>query len=397
MSTSVVQGTAQPLPLLQFEERPEILDLSWGHPQAALLPAGPWATAVQQTLNHSGWQALTYGYAAGPGPLIEWLSERYRGLEGTATAPAQFFVTAGASHALALLSMVLASPGDVVLTDAPTYHFALRILRDRKVQLTPVPADEDGIDPATLGPLVASLRARGRRVALLYLVPTFGNPTGRSLPGERRHELVRAARRAGVTIIEDDTYRELSYKEAAPPSLWHLAGGESVIRIGSFSKTVAPGLRLGWINAAPRLVRRLTRLGYVDSGGGVNHSVAMAMAEFGASGAYAQHVTSVRGAYQARRDALVTGLQSARPELAVPSPGGGWFLWLRLPPGRTATALLPVAERHGVSFAAGPQFYPGGRDGEQYIRLAFSFFAPAELTAAAARLATALTEGVTRP
>lgn len=397
MSTSAVQDAGPRLPLLQFEDRPGILDLSWGHPQAALLPAGPWSDAVRQTLRRSGWQALTYGYAPGPGPLIEWLSEHYRHLEGTATEPGHFFVTAGASHALALVSTVLARPGDVVLTDAPTYHFALRILRDREVDLAPVPADDDGIDPAALQPLVTSLRAAGRRVTLLYLVPTFGNPTGRSLPGDRRQALVRSAQRAGITIIEDDTYRELHYQQRPPPSLWQLAAGESVIRIGSFSKTVAPGLRLGWINARPGLVGRLTRLGYIDSGGGVNHSVALAMAEFGSSGAYARHVTSMRCAYQARRDVLVSGLRSALPELTVPSPGGGWFLWLRLPPGTTATRLLPVAEQHGVSFAAGPQFYPGGRDGEQYIRLAFSFFAPAELSAAGARLATALTESVTRP
>lgn len=386
------RDSRQRLPILQFEDRPGILDLGWGHPHAALLPTGPWAAATQQTLTSFGWQAMTYGYAAGPGPLIEWLADHLSRLEQGTIDASQFFVTAGASHALALVSTVLAGPDDVVLVDAPTYHFALRILLDRGVHLVRAPADDDGIDPAALGTLVASLRARGRRVAVLYLVPTFGNPTGRSLSGERRRDLARMACRAGLTIVEDDTYRELCYHGSAPESLWRLAEGETVIRIGSFSKTVAPGLRLGWINADTGIVRRLTSLGYIDSGGGVNHATALAMATFGASGGYDRHLARVQRAYKARRDVLVHTLRSALPGLEVPSPAGGWFLWIPLPEGITATELLPVAERRGVSFVAGPQFYPDGRGGEQHIRLSFSFLTVPELAEAARRLAAAVTD-----
>jgi len=389
---TVAHNARHRVPVLQFEDRPGILDLSWGHPHAALLPAEQWAEATQQMLTSFGWQAMTYGYAAGPGPLIEWLSEHLSHLEHGASDVSQFFITAGASHALALLSTVLASPGDVVLVDAPTYHFALRILLDRGVQLVRAPTDDDGIDPAALGTLVASLRTQGRRVAMLYLVPTFGNPTGRSLCGERRRDLVRVAHRTGLTIVEDDTYRELCYQGSAPESLWRLAEGELVVRIGSFSKTVAPGLRLGWINADGGIVRRLTSLGYIDSGGGVNHATALAMVTFGASGAYCQHVARVRHAYKVRRDVLVEALRSALPGLEVPSPVGGWFLWLPLPEGITATELLPAAEQRGVSFVDGPQFYPDGQGGEQHIRLSFSFLAPPQLAEAAGRLAAVITD-----
>jgi 2-aminoadipate transaminase len=380
------------LPTLQFEDRPGILDLSWGHPHAALLPTRQWAAATQQTLTSFGWQAMTYGYAAGPGPLIEWLAEHLSGLEQGASDLSQFFVTAGASHALALVSTLLASPGDIVLVDAPTYHFALRILLDRGVQLVRAPTDEDGIDPAALGILVTSLRTQGRRVAMLYLVPTFGNPTGRSLSGERRRDLVRVAHRTGLTIVEDDTYRELCYQASAPQSLWRLDEGQLVVRIGSFSKTVAPGLRLGWVNAGGDMVRRLTSIGYIDSGGGVNHATALAMATFGVSGAYCQHVAHVRHAYKVRRDVLVEALRSALPGLQVPSPAGGWFLWLPLPEGITATELLPAAEQRGVSFAAGSQFYPDGQGGERHIRLSFSFLTVPQLAEASLRLAAAVTD-----
>jgi DNA-binding transcriptional MocR family regulator len=207
-------------------------------------------------------------------------------------------------------------------------------------------------------------------------VPTFGNPTGRSLPLDRRRELVSL----GLPIVEDDTYRELFYGEPPPPALWRLGNGENVVRLGSFAKTVAPGLRLGWINAAPALIARLARLGYVHSGGGVNHSVAMTMARFGASGAYARHLTVVRERYRQQRDALGIG----------PAPQGGWFVWHRLPSGVDARALLPVAERHGTSFVPGSAFYVNGDQGQDHVRLSFSHLPPAELTEAARRLNAAI-------
>jgi 2-aminoadipate transaminase len=377
-------------PILQFEERPGILDLGWGHPRASLLPVEEWAAAAAEASRSFGWQALTYGYAAGPGPLIEWLAGHLAQVEGSATDPSRFFITGGASHALSLVSTVLAQPGDTILVDSPTYHFGLRILRDRGVRIVKAPTDSEGIDPAALGVMLSSLRNQGRRVALLYIVPTFCNPTGRSLPRQRRDDLVKLALRTGLTIVEDDTYRELVYAGTAPASLWQLAGGTAVVRIGSFSKTVGPGLRLGWINADTSTVRKLMSLGYIDSGGGVNHATGLAMATFGASGAYQRQVARMRAACERRRDTLTRALRSGPHGLTVPSPAGGWFLWLPLPHGMTADALLPAAERHGVSFVAGTEFYPDGEDGEQFVRLCFSFLTEPELTEAARRLASAI-------
>jgi 2-aminoadipate transaminase len=380
-----------PLPILQFKDRPGILDLGWGHPHPSLLPVRSWAAATQAASASFGWQALTYGYAAGPGPLIEWLAEHLGRIEQGATQTSQFFVTAGASHALALVSTVLAEPGDVVLVDSPTYHYALSILRDRGVELGGGPTKDKRSDHTALEESLARLRRQGRRVAMLYLVPTFGNPTGRSLPAERRRELVRLAQRTGLLVVEDDTYRELCYQGAAPPSLWRLAAGTGVIRIGSFSKTVAPGLRLGWINAEAGLVGKLMNLGYVDSGGGVNHATGLTMATFGTSGAYGEHIAQVRHAYEVRRDTLVEALRGTLPGFCVPSPAGGWFVWLRLPDGMTASGLLRAAEQRGVSFAEGTRFYPGGRDDGEHIRLCFSLLTTRELAEAAGRLAAAVT------
>ncbi|WP_430787826.1 PLP-dependent aminotransferase family protein [Actinoplanes sp. G11-F43] len=348
--------------MIQFEHRPGILDLSWGHPRPDLLPVREWAAASAGL----DWRALTYGAAAGPTPLLESLGD-----------PDRTFVTGGASHGLALLTELLSAPGDVILVDSPTYHLAFPILATGGRTLRHIP-------PSGLAGFVRDLRRGGRRVPLLYLVPTFGNPTGRSLPFEDRRALIEVARAEGVTIVEDDTYRELTYDGPAPPSLWEMAGGAPVVRLGSFAKTVAPGLRLGWINAQPDVVRGLTTLGYVHSGGGVNHTAAVTMAVFRAGGGYRRHVDRVRDVYRTQRDALVTALREGFA--GVESPAGGWFVWLPLPAGLTGSGLLPAAEQRGVSFVPGHRFWADGSAGASRIRLSFSHLPADDLRRAAERL-----------
>jgi DNA-binding transcriptional MocR family regulator len=365
------------MPTIQFEDRPGVLDLSWGHPRPGLLPVASWASASAEAAAMFGWRQLAYGHATGPAPLLEWLAPRLD------TPPECFFVTGGASHGLSLVASLLAGPGDVILVDAPTYHLALPILADTGATLLRAPSE-----PAVLARLLDDLHAAGRRVPLLYLVPTHANPTGRSLPSARRRDLVRLAQESGLLLVEDDTYRELTYDGDAPPSLWDLSAGAGVVRLGSFAKTVAPGLRLGWLNASPSLIGRLATLGYVHSGGGVNHATAMTMARFGAGGAYDRHLSSVRGEYRDQRDALVAAL---RPYVEVETPAGGWFLWVRLPEGVTATRLLAAAP--GVSFVPGGAFYVDAQGGDDHIRLSFSHLGRDDLRLAAERLGSALAAG----
>ncbi len=385
----------QPPRTLQYVDRPGIIDLGWGHPMPSALPVDAWRASQEEALREYSWQALTYGYEAGPGPLVEWLCERLGETDPRAPAPDEVFVTAGASQGIELVSTVLTRPGDAVVVDSPTYHLALRILADRDVELIGAPADDDGIDPHATGALLRRLHRASRRVPLLYLVPTFANPTGRSLPDPRRRELVEVARDTGTTIVEDDTYRELAYDGPAPPSLWSIDPAGGVVRLGSFAKSVGPGLRLGWLTATPAFVRTLTRRGFVDSGGGLNHATALAMAVMGRSGRFAGHVEAIRTRYRAQRDALVAALRTELPALVVTPPHGGWFLWLRLPDGMSATALLAAAERHGVSFLPGNRFYaqPAGDD---RLRLSYSMVEPAALAEAARRLRAAFTTPATR-
>ncbi len=376
-------------PVIQFVDRPGVVDLSWGHPYPAGLPGAEWAEATAAALHRYGWQALTYGAMAGPAPLIDWLCQRLGETDAAAPEPGEVFVTAGASHALELVSQLLCAPGDVALVDRPTYHLALPVLADRGVELVGVPTDAAGLLPAAVAELVGRLRRAGRRVSLLYLVPTFGNPTGGSLPPTRRRELVEVADRLGLPVVEDDTYRELAYGGAAPPSLWSLARGGPVLRLGSFAKSVAPGLRLGWVTGPPSTVDRLVARGYVDSGGGVNHTTALAMAEFGGSGAYRRHVEEIRVRYRAHRDALVAAVRDRVPAAEFAVPGGGWFLWVRLP-GADTGALLPHAERAGVSYVPGARFFVDPGSGTDRLRLSFSLLGPADLAEGAARLGRAV-------
>ncbi|GAA0739428.1 PLP-dependent aminotransferase family protein [Dactylosporangium roseum] len=377
-------------PTIQYVARAGILDLGWGHPHPAALPVDEWGEATGAALREHGWRGLTYGYAAGPGELVDWLCAHLAGTDGRGPRPAEVFVTAGASHALELVSSLLVSPGDTVLVDTPTYHLALRVLTDRRADLVGVPF----ADPAAVAEAAARLRGAGRTVRLGYVVPTFGNPTGASLPADRRRELLAVAAAYDLLVIEDDTYRELSYAGPAPASLWSADHGGRVVRIGSFAKTVAPGLRLGWLTGPPELIGALTDRGYVDSGGGVNHTVALTMATFGASGGYARHVARGRGRYNSQRDALVAALRAEG--LDPPLPDGGWFVWLPLPDGLTASALLPRAEAAGVSFMCGRRFHAGGGP-DDHVRLSYSMLGPGELAEAARRLATALRGFSPRP
>lgn len=374
---------------MQFRGRPETVDLAWGHPDPATLPMTEWAEAYGSALRRYGGSALTYGHATGPGPLIEWLVERLGQTDGRAPDAARIFVTAGASHALDLVAALLCRPGDTVLVDAPTYHLALRVLTDHGVRLVSAPADRDGIDPAATRHLMTRLRREGRRVPLLYLVPTFNNPTGQCLAGERRAALVTVAEQTGTVLVEDDTYRELAYDGPAPPSLYSAAADGSVVRIGSFAKTVAPGLRLGWLTAAPPLIAALAARGYIDSGGGVNHANALSMAEFARLGAYQRHLDRVRNRYRGQRDALVSAIRRQLPEVGLTVPAGGWFLWLRLPEPATAADLLPHAEAHGVSYLPGTHFFVTDA-GHAHLRLSFSLFAPELLEEGTRRLAQAM-------
>jgi 2-aminoadipate transaminase len=375
------------LPIGQFESRPGIIDLGWGHPGPELLPTAGLGQAAVRVLERYGPDALNYGYAGGPGPLIAWVCERLCEVDAVAPTPDCVVASAGNSQALDHLATLLTAPGDVVLVEAPTYHLAVRILQDHPVDLVPVHADRFGLRVDVLAQTVRRLREQHRQVRFLYTIPTFHNPTGASLAKERRRELVKFAETEEVLIIEDDAYRELSYDGAAPPSLWSLASPGAVIRLGSFAKSLAPGLRTGFITADAAIAGRIRDSGLLDSGGGISHFSSLMVAEFAATGEYARNVEKLRRAYTERRDVLLTALSQELDGRATwLHPSGGYFVWVTLPPGRDASALLPQAEANGSSYLPGSTFYLEAGEGLRSLRLAFSRYRPEELVEAVRRL-----------
>ncbi len=287
------------LPDTQLVLRPGIVGLNSGSPDPALLPVEEIARAAELALRRDGPRALAYGAERGPGRLIEplaaWLAQR----EKRPPAPEHLFVTGGVSQALDLLCTLFTRPGDAVLVESPTYHLALRIFRDHGLDLVPVQGDKHGLRLDALAVALETLRDQGRPPRFLYTVPTFSNPTGASLATDRRAALVALAEELGLLILEDDVYRELWYDAPAPAALQSPAAPGTVIRLGSFSKLLAPGLRLGWLIAAPEMIQRCMGCGMLDSGGGVNHFTAHVVAAYLDQGWLDSHIDLLRATYRA--------------------------------------------------------------------------------------------------
>lgn len=377
--------------LTQYRPSPGIIDLSWGHPDPSLLPIQQLKAATARALDRYGPDMLGYGNPAGPPPLIEFICERLALTDARAPTPAQVVITGGASHGLDLAATFLLEPGDRVLVDVPTYHLAVRILRDYPVELVGVRSDEDGIVLDDLTSTIARLRADGRAPTLLYTIPTFHNPTGRTLAEDRRTGLLALAAQEGLLIVEDDTYRELSYDGPAPASLWATDSSSSVVRLGSFAKSVSPGLRVGFVTATPEIADRMVASGLYDSGGGPTHYAALTLAEYAAAGDFVRQIERFQAAYRAQRDSLLASLAQHLPASAAWShPGGGYFTWVQLPEGMDSRALQPLATAAGIGFLPADIFFLDPADAPNAIRLAFSMHPPEVLAEAGARLGSAI-------
>lgn len=364
---------------VQFNPAPGLVDLAWGHPDPTLLPTQALAAATDRVLTRRGWHALAYGQAAGALSLREPLAAHLSATDAP-THPDQLVITGGASGAMDLLLTVSARPGDVVFVQRPTYFLALRLFADHDLEVVGLDGDTDGPDPEALA---AACRSLGDRRGFLYLVSVHANPTGRCLPPQRAEALLDVAARHALTVIDDDVYRDTA--PASPPSLLARAGdaGVEVVRFGSFSKVVSPGLRLGHLTASPALVARIADCGLLDSGGGVNHFAAVVAGELMSSGAYGVLVQEAGARYAERRMALAGALD--REVFSFEVPAGGYFLWIGLAGGLGSAALAAAAAHAGVGLSNGDVFFPGNPPGD-HIRLSFSLYGPETLVAAATTL-----------
>jgi DNA-binding transcriptional MocR family regulator len=373
--------------------RPEFVELAFGEPDPRLLPVGAVRRAAAAALDRHGPAAIAYGSSQGPRELRAALAERIAAHEAVPLEADEIVVTGGNSQALDQVLTVFTAPGDVVLVEVPTYNLALLTMRDHPVDVVGVPHDADGLDVEALAATLDTLRAEGRRARLLYTIPTFHNPTGVCLSAARRVALAARARDEDLLLVEDDVYRELAYDGKAPPSLWGLGPDAPVLRLGTFSKSLTPGLRVGWVTGRADLRARFAAAGMVESGGCPSQFAAAVAGELLTSGEYDGHVASLRAAYRSRRDTLVAGLREHLPAgCGFTVPAGGFFIWAALPAGLTATALASHAERHGVSFIPGSSFATTGED--THVRLAFSLYDEITLAEGARRLAAAVSDAL---
>jgi 2-aminoadipate transaminase len=323
---------------------------------------------------------LGYGPAGGYGPLRAWLGERH-GVDASRIA-----LTNGSLQGFLFYArMLLAERPGRVLVEAPTYDRPLTLLADLGVEVEPVPQDEDGLD---LDALEAALGRGG--ASFLYTIPTFQNPSGRTLPEPRRRHLVDLSRAHDLPVLEDDPYGLVRYEGDPPPLLHELEGGELVTYTSSFSKTVAPGLRVGYFVLPERLVASFERAA-------VSTYITPALLgeatvwEFVRQGRFEPNLERVRGLLKARRDAMLAGLERELGGAATWSrPEGGYFLWVDFADDVDAGDLLSRATEAGVPFVRGSDFFPGGEGGRSSARLAFSFASPDEIGEGVSRLAALL-------
>jgi 2-aminoadipate transaminase len=358
---------------------PDALSFHYGHPDPEAFPVAELRSAIEGTLQRHTPAALLYGPEQGPPLLLDILRKMLERDEGLQITPEHLFITAGASQGLDLICRLWAQPGDVVLVEAPSYHEAIVVLRDYPVQLVTVGMDEEGLISEALAETLSQLRAQDSHVAFLYTIPSFQNPSGVTMSRARRRSLAALAQAEGLRIVEDDVYRDLCYESTVPPSLFEMMEGQGVLRLGSFSKTLAPGLRLGWTLAEPEAVSQMAQSGLRRSAGGANPFTAYVVAEFCRGGHLQPHITRLVALYRSRRDAMLEALVTTMPPgVTWTRPLGGFFVWLTLPEPLPANAVLAAAQARGIAFPTGEPFFATG-GGECNIRLAFSYVSPADI------------------
>jgi DNA-binding transcriptional MocR family regulator len=320
---------------------------------------------------------LAYGAGGGYAPLREWLGQRH-GVE-----PARVVVTTGGLQGFVFYAEeLLAERPGRVLVEAPTYDRPLKILARAGADVHALAMDGEGLDPDALERELAA-----GETSFLYTIPTFQNPSGRTLSTERRERVVALAAEYGVPVLEDDPYGLVRYEGAPPPSLHELEGGELVTYASSFSKTVAPGLRVGWFVAPAGLAARIEARA-VSTYISPPFLTQATVHELIDRGAFEPNLERVKGLLRTRRDAMLAALRRHFPDgTAWSEPEGGYFLWVDLP--GDAEQLLARAEAQGVTFVKGSDFFPGG-GGERSARLAFSYASPSEIEEGVSTLAAIL-------
>ncbi|MFV0452700.1 MAG: PLP-dependent aminotransferase family protein [Propioniciclava sp.] len=355
--------------LFSVANRPEVVSLAGGMPNINDLPLGSIGTAFDDLIRTQGVQAMQYGSGQGElfmrEKIVEVMAE-----EGIEANPDDVVITCGSQQGLDLITRVFCDPGDVVLAEAPSYVGALGTFNAYQAQINHVAVDEDGLVPDALREATLSLRAAGRRVKFCYTIPNYNNPTGITQSVERRQALLEVAHEVGLLIVEDNPYGLLSLDSDPLPAL--RSADDQVVYLGSFSKTFAPGFRIGWVLAPPAVRERLViaqEAAVLSPPVFSQFAITRYLTDFD----WRAQIVGFRDMYRERRDAMVRGLEDHMPAGTTwTRPTGGFFVWVTLPPGLDSQALLARAVSGRVAYVPGTAFYADGF-GSRNLRASYCF------------------------
>ncbi|SDB88932.1 DNA-binding transcriptional regulator, MocR family, contains an aminotransferase domain [Sanguibacter gelidistatuariae] len=369
--------------LFAVVNRPEVVSLAGGMPYLEGLPLGVIADTMQRVIATQGTTALQYGSGQGLEELREQILDVMR-LEGIDAHPDDVVVTTGSQQALDLVTRIFIDPGDVIVAEAPSYVGALGVFRSYQADIVHVPIDGDGLIPEALEETLTRLAAQGRRVKFLYTIPNFHNPAGVTLSLERRPRILEIARRHGVLVIEDNPYGLLGFSHDPLPAM-RSTDEEGVLYLGSFSKTFAPGFRVGWV-VAPHAVREKLVLASESAILCPSNASQMAISAYLSTSDWKGQIKSFRELYRERRDAMVGALAEHLPDASWTVPDGGFYTWVKLPDGLDSKSMLPRAVTGRVAYVPGTAFFADG-SGADHMRLSYCFPTPERIREGVRRLA----------
>ncbi|WP_055504144.1 PLP-dependent aminotransferase family protein [Nonomuraea pusilla] len=370
--------------LFAVASRPEVVSLAGGMPYVTALPLDMVGELVSDLVTRRGTVALQYGSGQGDPHLREQICDVMR-LEGINAGPNDVVVTVGSQQALDLITRIFIDPGDVVLAEGPSYVGALGTFAAYQAKVVHIAMDDQGIVPESLAQTIYALETAGAPVKFLYTIPTFHNPGGVTLNAARRQQVLDICQRAGILIIEDNPYGLLGF-DHEPMRALRADSPDGVVYLGSFSKTLAPGFRVGWA-LAPHAIRE--KLVLAMESAVLSHSsfTQLAVGQYLATQPWREQIKTFRELYRERRDALLDALDALMPpEVTWTRPSGGFFVWATLPEGLDSKAILPRAVAERVAFVPGTGFYSDG-SGARHMRLSFCYPEPDRIREGVRRLA----------
>ncbi len=369
--------------LFAVASRPEVVSLAGGMPYIGGLPLEEIGDMMRRLIVDRGETALQYGSGQGDEALREQITQ-VMALEGIAAHADDVVVTTGSQQALDLVTTIFIDPGDVIVAEAPSYVGALGVFRAHEADVVHVPMDAHGLIPVALESTLARLQAERKRVKFLYTVPNFHNPGGVTLSLERRPQILEICARYGVLVLEDNPYGLLGFDHEPLPALRSMSD-DGVIYLGSFSKTFAPGFRVGWA-VAPHAVREKLVLASEASILCPSNASQLAISSYLNHSDWHGQIKSFREQYRDRRDALVGALEENIPSASWNVPEGGFYVWVKLPAGLDSKSMLPRAVTARVAYVPGTAFYYDGQ-GADFLRLSYCFPTPDRIREGIRRLA----------